>query len=569
MTSFGLMKRIVLTLALAVAPAALLAQKKNPDKLTPKPTVPAITAADLMTRVYQFADDSMMGRQTGTVYHDKGTDYIARELARLGLKPAGENGTYFQRLPIVIRNLAQGTKLVADGKEFTVGKDFIARDARDLGANAREMQNAPVVYGGVYVPPPPQTLPDTTAWISRADAAGKVVIFTVPSGWQANRGLLSQFYANSAGVVLATLDAMPPEVREQLSQPSGPTLGGGAMPVTFPGFFYATQALAETMLGAPLAGARVGQAGKTLSGSVNYSETPSPGARNVIAILEGSDPKLRGQYVAIGAHSDHDGFTDEPLDHDSVYAFNHVARTRGADDQERPATAEELPKIQAKWDSLKKAHAARKDSIMNGADDDGSGSMGVLEVAEAFATAKDKPKRSILFVWHVAEEQGLVGASYFTDHPTVPRDSIVAQINIDMIGRGSAEDTPGGGPGYVQLIGSKRLSTELGAIVEAEGKKGSPVFKFDYQYDANGHPDQYYCRSDHYAYARYGIPVVFLSTGGHAEYHQVTDEPQYLDYDQMARVTNLVMGIAKNVANLGHRVVVDGPKPNPTGQCRQ
>jgi hypothetical protein len=421
----------------------------------------------------------------------------------------------------------------------------------------------------MYVPPAPQTLPDTTQWYPRADAAGKVLIFTVPSGWQANRGLLSTFYANAAAIVVATLDAMPPEVRSQLSEPSGPSLGGRAMQRTFPGFFYSSQALTEAMFGGPIAGAKVGQLGKTLSGSVNYTETPAPGARNVIAVLEGSDAKLKGQYVAIGAHSDHVGF-EAPENHDSLYAFNHVARVRGADDPDRPATAEELPKIQAMWDSLKKVHTPRQDSIFNGADDDASGSMGVLEVAEAFATAKVKPKRSILFVWHNAEEAGLVGASWFTDHPTVPRDSIVAQINIDMIGRGSAMDTPGGGPGYVQLIGSKRLSTELGNIVEAEGKKGPMPFRFDYQYDANGHPDQYYCRSDHYAYARYGIPVVFLSTGGHAEYHQLTDEPQYLDYDQLARVTNLVMGIATNVANLDHRVVVDGPKPaDPHGSCRQ
>lgn len=564
-----LMKRIVLALALVAAPGALVAQTKNPEKYAPKPTGGAITPADLMTRVYGFADDSMMGRQTGTVYHDKGTDYIARELKRLGLKPAGDTGTYFQRLPIVVRTLAQGTKLIADGKEFVAGRDFIPRDARDFTANAREMQNTPVVYGGVYVPPPPQTLPDTTAWLPRADAAGKVVIFTVPSGWQAHRGLLTQFYVNAAALVIATLDAMPGEVRAELSQPSDPTLGGRAPQLQVPGFFYATRALAETMLGAPLTGAKVGQAGKTVTGSVNYTETAAPGARNVVAILEGSDSRLRGQYVAIGSHSDHDGFSTEPVDHDSLLAFYRVARPGGADDGNKPATAEDLPKIQAKWDSLKKIRAARKDSIFNGADDDASGSMGMLEVAEAFATSRDKPKRSILFVWHVAEEQGLVGARYFTDNPTVPRDSIVAQINIDMIGRGGANDTPGGGPGYVQLIGSRRLSTELGDIVEAEGKKGPVPFKFDYQYDANGHPSQYYCRSDHYMYARYGIPVVFLSTGGHAEYHQVTDEPQYLDYDQLARVSQLVHDIAKNVANLDHRVKVDGPKPDPNGQCRQ
>ena len=553
-------KRIALALLLATAPGALIAQKKNPEKLAPRPTTAAITPADLMTRVYIFADDSMMGRQAGTVYHDKGTDYIARELKRLGLKPAGDSGTYFQRIPLVVRNLAADTKIVADGKEFMVGRDFIARDARDFGAAGRDMNNTVAVYGGMWG--------DTASWISPADAAGKVLVFAVPRGWQANRGGLTQRYLGAVAIAVATLDSMPEEVRADLSEPST-TMGGRQAQLQVPSFFYVSRALAETMLGGPLASAEVGVAGKMVTGSLTYAETPAPGTRNVIAVLEGSDPKLKGQYVAIGAHSDHVGF-GAPENHDSLYAFNHVARVRGADDPDRPATAEQLPKIQALWDSLKKVHAPRQDSIFNGADDDASGSMGVLEVAEALAMGKDKPKRSILFVWHNAEEAGLVGASYFTDHPTVPRDSIVAQINIDMIGRGSAEDTPGGGPGYLQLIGSKRLSTELGNIVEAEGKKGPMPFKFDYQYDANGHPDQYYCRSDHYAYARYGIPVVFLSTGGHPEYHQLTDEPQYLDYDQLARVSNLVKGIATHVANLDHRVVVDGPRPaDPHGQCRQ
>ena len=130
-----------------------------------------------------------------------------------------------------------------------------------------------------------------------------------------------------------------------------------------------------------------------------------------------------------------------------------------------------------------------------------------------------------------------MGANYFTENPTVPRDSIVGQVNIDMIGRGSAADTPGGGPGYVQLIGSRRLSSQLGELVEAEGKKGSPAFRYDYQYDANGHPSQYYCRSDHYMYARFGIPVVFLSTGGHPSTPD-HGRAAILDYDQLARVTS-------------------------------
>ena len=530
-----------------------------PRQYAARPTTAAISPADLMSRVYVFADDSMMGRAAGTVYHDKGVEYIASELRRLGVQPAGENGTYFQRIPLVERNVTSSTTITVDGRSFLAGRDFISRDARQFGARARPWNNTPVVYGGMFG--------DAAAMISPEQAAGKIVVIGVPQGWQANRGGLVQRYIQAAGIVVATIDSMSQATRAEMMQPA--TIMSGTPPqLDIPAFMYSTLDMATAMLGGRVGSMAVGTAGRTATGTLNYTESPAPGARNVIAMIPGSNPALRGQYVAIGAHSDHVGF-GAPVDHDSLYAFYHVVRPKGADDGNKPATAEDWPRVRRMLDSLRARRAPRPDSIFNGADDDASGSMGLLEVAEAFALAREKPERSILFVWHVAEEGGLLGARHFTDNPTVPRDSIVAQINIDMIGRGGAMDTPGGGPGYLQLIGARRLSTELGNIVEAEGRKFVPMFNFDYQYDANGHPQQFYCRSDHYMYARYGIPVVFMSTGGHPEYHQVTDEPQYIDYNQLARVSQLVFNTARTVANLDHRLVVDKPKPDPNAPCRQ
>jgi hypothetical protein len=548
------MNRRILAAIAVLLPGALAAQKSLPTKMAPKPTTGAITPADLMSRVYAFADDSMMGRQTGTVYHDKGTDYIARELTRLGLQPAGDSGTYFQRLPIVMRSLASEASVAVDGKSYAVWKDFLPRD----NGGVVKPLNGTAIYGGIFG--------DTATMVAPAATAGKVVVFSVRRGYQANRPLLLRMYPEASGVIVATLDSVPAELQAQMQQPLSGMLP--PEPPSDPVFFYTTRALADAMFGAPLTSLQRGATGRTVTGSMNFTSGPAPGARNVVAILPGSDPVLRNQYVAIGSHSDHVGI-DTPVDHDSLYAFYHIVRPQGADDGDKPAQPSDWPKIRALLDSLRKAHPARLDSINNGADDDASGSMGMLEVAEAFVAAREKPKRSILFVWHVGEEQGLYGSEHFTDHPTVPRDAIVAQINIDMIGRGGANDTPGGGPGYLQLIGSRRLSTELGNLVEAEGKKFTPAFKYDYTFDANGHPGQFYCRSDHYNYARYGIPVVFMSTGGHAEYHQVTDEPQYLDYDQLTRVTQLVYNVASAIANRPQRLVVDKPKPDPKGQCRQ
>ena len=334
-----------------------------------------------------------------------------------------------------------------------------------------------------------------------------------------------------------------------------------------------TTRLAESILGAPLASVQKGALGKQVVTNVRFNDTPRPFGRNVVAIVPGTDPRLKSQYVAIGAHSDHVGFRpNNPIEHDSVKAFMQIVRPQGADNARAFATPEQEIQVRALTDSLRALHGgARLDSIANGADDDGSGTVSALELAEAFMKGPLKPKRSILFVWHAGEETGLWGSEWFTDHPTVQRDSIVAQLNMDMIGRGSARDVTGttvdgsllrGGDGYVQLVGSRRLSTELGDIVERVNRDDRLGLRFDYAMDANGHPQEIYCRSDHYEYARYGIPVVFFTTGGHADYHQFTDEAQYIDYDNMARVNRLVFGTALAVANARHRLVVDKPKPN-------
>jgi hypothetical protein len=168
-----MIRRSLSALTLLAIPCVLASQQRPlPIKLTAKPTTAAITPVDLMSRLYLFADDSMMGRAAGTVYHDKGTDYIARELARVGLKPGGDNGTYFQQIPLMRRNLAEGTKVTVDGREFVAWRDFLPRDMRDFNANARAMENAVAVYGGVFG--------DTAAMISPSQASGKVIVFTVP-----------------------------------------------------------------------------------------------------------------------------------------------------------------------------------------------------------------------------------------------------------------------------------------------------------------------------------------------------------------------------------------------------
>jgi len=527
-------------------------------------TQTAITPADLMTRLYLYSDDSMMGRLAGSEYNLKATAYIAAEVKRIGLMPGGDSGGYFQNVPLVKRQLDPSATLSVEGTAFRPWDDFIPRDP---GRATRAFDGAQVIYAGVW--------PDTTM-ISADQAAGKFIVLGahtgpgVPQAQQVNRGAILARYRGAAGIAVVALATFPPQAINFFRQPQ--TILRDAPQATdtisLPVYVYVSAAGARLLLGAPLDSVRAGAAGKTVHGSVSFVETPAP-ARNVVAILAGSDPKLKGEYVAIGAHNDHIGFDETPADHDSLRAYNDALRRLELAAPSHRVSPDQVQQIHVNVDSLHRAHAARRDSIYNGADDDGSGTTAALEIAEAFAGARVKPKRSLIFVWHTGEELGLFGSQYFTDHPTVTRDSIVAQLNMDMIGRGRADDENGGGPGYLQLIGTRRLSTELGDLIETVNKARKQPFTFDYQFDATGHPEQYYCRSDHYMYARYGIPIAFFTTGNHRDYHQVTDEPEYIDYDKLAHVSQFVYDVATAVANLDHRVVVDKPKPDPHGNCVQ
>jgi Zn-dependent M28 family amino/carboxypeptidase len=194
----------------------------------------------------------------------------------------------------------------------------------------------------------------------------------------------------------------------------------------------------------------------------------------------------------------------------------------------------------------------------------------MLEMAEALMAMPTKPKRSTLLVWHTAEEKGLFGSEWYGASPTVPRDSIVAQLNIDMIGRGHPSDRTGGGDSYLMLIGARRLSTRLGDVIDSANRAQPRPFVFDYTYDVDRHPERVYCRSDHYMYARYGIPIAFFSTGLHGDYHQVTDEAQYIDYPHYALITRFIGDIALRIADARDRPAVDKPYPSdPNASCVQ
>jgi Zn-dependent M28 family amino/carboxypeptidase len=244
--------------------------------------------------------------------------------------------------------------------------------------------------------------------------------------------------------------------------------------------------------------------------------------QNVIGILEGSDPVLKNEYVAIGAHYDHVGMN--PL-------------------------------------------SPNEDKIWNGADDDGSGTVSVLNIAEAFAKGAQKPRRSILFIWHAGEEKGLWGSEYFTDNPTVPIDKIITELNIDMIGRfqnPGDENHPVNKempkPNEIFTIGNSMMSTELGQIAD---EVNSSFLKINYnpKYADPNDPNRYFYRSDHFNYARKGIPIIFFMDGTHVDYHQPSDSVEKINFTEMEKVARTIMATGWTLANRDKRPTVDKPLP--------
>jgi hypothetical protein len=556
----------------------------NPEKLKPAPTTAQITPRDLQIRLYQFADDSMLGRQVGRSANKKGTDFIAAELKRLGIVPGGVNGTYFQNLPFHIRKFTEHSRVTVDGNPITWNTDIVAvpppRAPRAVG-------DVEVVFGG--------TQGDTTLQIPASAAAGKFVVLLPQPGGRGGQGqgfaVRPGFtpppsrFAEAAAVAIVDLDNLTPAQRVAINEPTvaqqaAPTARASAAPATAAdslaqlkrelaalqpqGQFRLTKAGASQLFkGQPVEALAPGARGGTVTASLDFVELPTEWARNVIGIIPGSDPKLKSQYVAIGAHNDHVGVTT-PMDKDSLKAFN-IARNRLLLANEmKPLGPEQFAQIRVNMDSIRKMYPTpRLDSVNNGADDDGSGSMGVLEIAEAIMAMPVKPKRSMLFVWHTGEEAGLLGAAHFTRNPTVPVDSIVAQLNIDMIGRGRSEDLPGGSDDYVGVIGSMFDSKDLGETVAAVNKKQTKPLTLDYKFDEPiswaGY-NNIYGRSDHYRYAQQGIPIAFFFTGLHGDYHQRTDEPEWIDYPHYARIANYIKDISVEVAN-GPRPRLNGTKP--------
>ncbi len=607
-----------LALLAACAPAVALAQAKpakpskpadkvvwpdeGPKTWAPRPTVADITANDLRTRLYQFADDSMMGRRMGEVGNVKGTDYIASEFKRLGLKPAGDDGTWFQNIPYgPIGYDEKASSLTIAGAALATRSDWIPVLPSQLTsvAGSANLSNVATVFAGKWG--------DTAVVLDAAKFAGKIAVFIAgpsapgmtqirPPAMQRCDSLPDRFGANAvirleasqaamnaarpatapiaavirdrraitagaAGVLIIGLDelnaatiaaALTPRMSMQPTPNTAPA-------ATMIGAVISNGAAAR-LFDANVASLAVGTAGKPVSASWEYAWKPSMyPSRNVIAILPGSDPSRASEYVLVGAHNDHVGTNTVAVDHDSLRAVNTVTRRQGANDPACRPTADQQHRIDSLIAYARSIRPPRRDSIMNGADDDGSGTVVLLEIAEKFAS--EKPARSIIFVSHQGEEQGLLGSRWFVNHPTVPLSQVVAAHNMDMLGKGRAEQVKYGGPNSVQMLGMRRLSRDFGDIIDSvNATRGEPM-AIDKSWDVRENPLNRFCRSDQVSYVSKDVPVTYFSLGYAQDYHQATDEPQYIEYEHSARLARFIHDVMWAVSERRDRPVITGNEP--------
>jgi hypothetical protein len=470
-----------------------------------------ISADGIRRRIGIIADDSMRGRDTPSPELDKVALYIGREYSRLGLTPGGDRGTFIQRYSLDrVRIVAESSVAFVHGgpgATLKYGTDFIFADNMfESGDYAGEL----VLVSG----------PLSAATADTAALVGKMIILASPRLRGPDRARV--FNWKPAGVVLVTSapDSTWSQIvarnnRPQLRDPSRHT--GGPVPL---GARFASIAPVTSGLGIDLSAAQAATTfqvqplgGAQLHVHARIQPVERNSAPNVVGILEGSDPTLKNEYVVFSAHMDHIG----------------VAGPRGSGGC--------------------RAHGA--DSICNGADDDGSGTAAVVQIAEAFAGMNPRPKRSIIFLNVSGEEKGLWGSEYFSDHPAVPINNIVADLNIDMIGR-NWKDT-------IVAIGKEH--SDLGATLNRVGA-AHPELNMR-PIDDIWPAENFYFRSDHYNFAKKGVPILFFFSGTHPDYHQVGDSPDKIDAEKESRVAQLIFYLGVEVANGAQR-----PKWNPDSYKR-
>ena len=553
---------------LFIIPALLVALLSAAPRAQQRPArggAQAITEADLKQWLTYIASDELQGRATYTEGLGLAAGYIASHLKEWGVKPGGDNGTYLQTVKVqgIRVNSKASVTVEANGQTRTFKDGEGVTFSRMMGGKQTITAND-IAFVGYGLQIPAANIDDYAG----VEPKGKVVVYLGPQG-PANapadsRRLLTARSRNAlekgaAAVITAT---PAPAAGRGGQAPAAPPAGrGGAQAEAvdfttvqrfdnilppqigaqdeFLEFLFAGSGVTYAELKdkaakrEPLPKVALTNVKMTINVDADYQAVRTRRTSNVVGIIEGSDPKLKETYVAFGAHYDHVGYSE------GATPQGGQANPGGCTGQVRPT-----PKP--------------GDVINNGADDDGSGTVALMALAKAFATGQ-RPKRSLLFVWHAGEENGLLGSRFHADYPAVPLDKIVAQLNIDMIGRTKCDD-----PAYtnsVFVVGSDRISTELHNLNEEANASLAKPLTLDYEMNDPADPQSIYTRSDHYSYAVKGIPIIFYFTGLHQDYHFVTDEISKIEFPKLTRITQLVYATAQRVANLDHAPARDNKGP--------
>jgi hypothetical protein len=502
-----------------------------------------------------IASDELEGRRVYTEGLGLAAAYIADHLKEWGLKPGGDDGSYFQTVKVRgVRTTSRSSITVTvngQSRTFKDGEGIVF--PRNMGGQ-QTIDGSDIVFVGYGLQLPAANLDD----YANESAKGKIVVWMGPQGPknlpQGSNRLLNARSRNALEKgAIAVIAPQSTFGRGGGGQGRGDQAAGrGAQPATdfstvqrydrpvpptltaqdeFLEFLFsgsdvkyaALKELATKQEALPRFAIK--NAKISIGIDPEYSVVNTQLTRNVIGIVEGSDPQLKDTYVLFGAHYDHSGYLPAPPTAGGGRGFG--GPPGGCVGQTRPTPRE-------------------GDVINNGADDDGSGTVGLMAVARAFAQGP-KPKRSVIFVWHTAEESGLLGSRYNADYPAVPNDKIVTVLNIDMIGRNRCDQESEANTVY--LVGSDRISTELHNISEDVNASQPKPLKLDYEFNDPADPESIYTRSDHYSYASKGIPIIFYTTGLHKDYHYVTDEVDKIEFDKLARISQLVYATGFRVAN--------------------
>jgi hypothetical protein len=531
----------------------------------------SIDSRDLRAWLTYIASDELQGRAVFSAGAGLAAAFIERHLREWGVKPAGDGQTYLQMVEVRgVRRTSRSRVIVHVGDRVRTFADGDGvRFPRNVGAPQRlEIDRVQFAGYGLDAPALGQEAYGST------DVRGAAVVWLGAAGPAGLDGRFTRLlngrsrYATDVKHAAASIGAGPVPGgggRRDGGVPSGdrPRNGGAVPPVDFttadpldrllpPGVTGRDELFEFLFSRAPVRYGelkRLANARKPLPSfpldavrivfdvKAEYEVVRTRFTPNIVGLVEGSDPALKDTFVAFGAHYDHVGYAEGEL----------VAGTEGS----RPGSPGRV------------TPGAEHDRIWNGADDDGSGTVTLMSLARAFA-AGPRPKRSLLFVWHAGEEPGQWGSRYFVAHPTVPLDRIVAQLNIDMVGRN--RDNRTGEADTVYVVGADRISTELDLLARTANERLASPLVLDDEFNDPADPEQLYYRSDHYSYAARGIPVVFFTTGLHPDYHANTDDVSRIEFDKLTRVAQLVYETGASLANLDRPLNRDhlGPRTGTT-----